>query len=118
MKFTAKKFHLVLVALLLTFVASPANARPRIEQLQRQVQAANYWLQGDGAYLWGWPQCQCGTPAPLFPPDGFYGDLDQNPVFAAFLVGDLVNSLSYIHDCFFGTLPPDGTDPEAWPYAN
>ena len=44
-----------------------------------------------GNYL-VWPDCRCGTvPAPLYPPEGFYGDLDNNPQFAAELVQNLAD---------------------------
>src|SRR5262249_39675356 len=35
------------------------------------------------------PPCRSGTPAPLYPPDGFYGNLNGDPLFAAYLVQDV-----------------------------
>jgi RHS repeat-associated protein len=57
-----------------------------IEQAQREYQARYYFLYGQ--YV-PWPGCACAVPAPAFPPDDFYGDLDSNRTLAVQLVRDL-----------------------------
>src|SRR5438046_9955311 len=68
-----------------------AQAGIGIEQMQRQVQARFHYLTF-GNYL-VWPPCRSGLAAPLYPPDGFYGNLDDDPLFASYLVADLWEQL-------------------------
>ncbi len=82
---------LVLAAALLRALALPeavAAGTPSlpVEQVLREFQARCYFVTGGYAT---WQPCRCGTPAPRFPPDGFYGDLDRDPVLATLLVRDL-----------------------------
>jgi hypothetical protein len=62
------------------------EARIPIEQLQRQIQERFYFLTYGNYIIW--PACRSGQPAPLYPPDGFYGNLDNDAYFAAYLVQD------------------------------
>ena len=80
-------------------------ARLPIEEVQREFQARYYFI--NGSYV-QWPACSCQTPAPAFPADGFYGDLDHNPVFAVQLVQDLANQFygTVLYQNFLNT--PDG----------
>ena len=49
----------------------------KVERVQRELQARYYFLKGD--YLPPWPACSCNSaPAPAFPKDDFYGDLDKD----------------------------------------
>ena len=58
----------------------------QIEEAQREYQARYYFLTGQYC---AWPACPCGVPAPAFPPNGFYDDLDKNQTLAVQLVRDL-----------------------------
>ena len=89
----------------------PQESKAGIEQLQRQIQERFHYLTY-GNYI-VWPACRSGQPAPLYPPDGFYGNLDNDPFFAAYLVQDAsfqffgVNangSVLSIDKCFASTL--------------
>jgi len=72
-----------------------------IEQAQREYQARYHYLWQSGKFFCyyppcpnsapyvKWPNCRSGTPAPNFPPDGFYGDVASDPDFAVILVSDL-----------------------------
>lgn len=73
-----------------------------IEQAQCEFQARHHFIYGG---LAGWPPCQCGTPAPPYTPDNFYGDLDKNPVLACQLVQDLAGKFygSAIYSAFLNS---------------
>src|SRR5213594_1689192 len=75
------------LALLITLIPLIAPARPPIERLQRELQARFHYFTG-GNYLL-WPSCRSGNAAPFYPPDGFYGNLDSDPYFACYVLGDL-----------------------------
>ncbi len=68
-------------------LAGTARAGIGIEKAQRELQGRFYSVSG-GGYL-TWPPCPCGKPAPHFPPDNFYGDLENNRPYAAMLVSNL-----------------------------
>ncbi len=68
-------------------LAGTARAGIGIEKAQRELQGRFYSVSG-GQYL-TWPPCPCGKPAPHFPPDNFYGDLENNRPYAAMLVSNL-----------------------------
>src|SRR6267154_491281 len=75
--------------LIVLMLEQTASARIPIEQVQREFQGRYYFLTGQYC---SWPPCPCGsTPAPAFPPDDFYGDLDKNPLLASMLVSDLLD---------------------------
>src|SRR4051812_4187799 len=78
--------HSLWVISLLLLAQSTVYGRIQIEKMQRAFQARYYF--GHCFYV-GWPSCPCGRPAPAFPPDDFYGDLDNDPELAASLVADL-----------------------------
>jgi hypothetical protein len=77
-------------AVLLSLLAAAQSAHPGIpiEAAQREFQGRYIFLKGPPGVTW--PPCRC-TPAPPFPPDGFYGDLDKDPAFATQLVQDLAS---------------------------
>src|SRR5688572_14366372 len=104
---TTGKIILATALVFLSAMLSPtANAGIPIENLQREFQARFHFA------TWGnyvvWPACRSGLPAPLFPPDGFYGNLDNDPHFAAYLVQDLANQ-------FFGGSTLYGSGFVRWP---
>jgi RHS repeat-associated protein len=84
---------LLAFAMAISLLPQPAKARPRIEQMQREVQARFNYLTGGNYTLW--PPCRTGIAAPLYPPDGFYGDLEHDPYFAAYLLQDLCLQFYY-----------------------
>jgi hypothetical protein len=75
------------IVIAVLFFSVCAHAEMNIEQLQREFQA-RFNFDTEGNYVL-WPPNKCGSPAPLYPPDGFYGSLDNDPEFAAYLVSDL-----------------------------
>ena len=79
-----------------------------IEEVQREFQARYYFI--NGSYV-QWPACACQTPAPAFPTNGFYGDLDHNPVLAVQLVQDLANKFFPGYNPLYGNFlnTPDGS---------
>ena len=77
-------FFATLLAIL--FLPSAAWGRIPIEAVQREFQARYYFINGTYVY---WSADKCGYGAPFYPPDGFYGDLDNDPEFAAILVQNL-----------------------------
>ena len=94
-------------AVVFVAVTQLASARIPIEEVQREYQARVFVVSA--GYI-GWPACQCGTPAPNFPPDGFYGDLDHEKEFATQLVQDLASKFYGDHEIYDGFLnTPDGT---------
>jgi len=88
---TKKDTNRLLLRLLITiFIAvlpHLVHARVPIEQMQREFQA-RFHFDTLGNYV-AWPACRSGVAAPLFPPDGFYGNLDDDPLFATSLVQDI-----------------------------
>jgi hypothetical protein len=76
-----------------------------IEQAQREFQARYYFIHG--SYV-PWLPCACQTPAPAFPPDGFYGDLTSNRALEVQLVRDLASKFDSLalYQYFLNT--PDG----------
>jgi RHS repeat-associated protein len=76
-----------------------------IEQAQREFQARYYFIKG--TYV-PWLPCACQTPAPAFPPDGFYGDLTSNRALEVQLVRDLATKFNTLalYQYFLNT--PDG----------
>ena len=99
---TLVRFGLILM---LIGPAQKTTARIPIEEVQREYQGRVYFLSGGYDV---WPACPCGTPAPNFPPDGFYGDLDHDRVLATQLVQDLASKFygDLQYDNFINT--PDG----------
>ena len=83
---------LALMLMAQTAWAQAPSARIPIERLQREFQGRYSLLSARDSWsprYVPWPACECGTPAPHFPPDNFYGDLDRNPALARLLVEDL-----------------------------
>lgn len=100
--------RVVLISLAMLLACSNlAEASIPIEQVQREWQGRHYFIYG--TYT-AWPECLCATPAPAFPEDGFYGDLDHNPILAMQLVQSLASVFisEHIYDCFLNTA--DGTN--------
>src|SRR5258708_7369181 len=81
------KLRLMPAALMLCVLPWVAQAGVPIEKMQRALQARFHCL-ASGNYILG-PPCRSGLSAPLYPPDGFYGSLDDDPTFAAYLVQDI-----------------------------
>jgi RHS repeat-associated protein len=105
-----KPFLLAVGGTLLALLLLPEALRGSIpiEEAQREFQARHYFI--NGKYV-PWPACMCGTPAPAFPTNQFYGDLDHNPVLASQLVQDLANhflATPALYGAFLTT--PDGTE--------
>ena len=91
-------FFLLATALLTVLLLPRAvHARIPIEQAQREFQGRYYF--GTGGYV-TWPPCACRTPAPAFPADKFYGDLDNNPSLAVQLVRNLARMGSPRTSCW------------------
>jgi hypothetical protein len=84
----AKTIRALTVGFLLGLLALPAQAGIDIELLQRELQARFHYLT-EGNYI-VWPPCACQA-TPLYPPKGFYGDLDHDTLFATALVQDLAD---------------------------
>src|SRR5437016_699083 len=76
-----RRLLLVAAALLLTFLPQLTEAQVPIESMQREFQARFHFVTYGNYVLW--PPCRSGLPAPLYPPDKFYGDLSGDPLFAA-----------------------------------
>src|ERR1051325_12026155 len=89
----------LIAAMFIGIVPQVAQARIPIERMQRELQARFHYLTV-GNYV-VWPPFRSGKPAPLYPPDNFYGDLDGDPEFAAYLVQDLIYQ-------FYGDIPEIG----------
>src|SRR5436309_10852955 len=79
--FLRNRMPLVVAALLLTVLPRLCTAQVPIEQMQREFQARFHFVTYGNYVLW--PPCRSGMPAPLYPPDKFYGDLSGDPLFAA-----------------------------------
>jgi hypothetical protein len=85
----AAPFRWVIVFLAVIALPAVAPARIPIEEVQRELQGRYYYLTGK---YFLWPANQCGKPAPHFPPNDFYGDLDGESGKA--LAVDLVRNLA------------------------
>jgi len=81
-RLTRRAGYTFLVALVLL---GTAQARIAIEQAQRELQGRYQFVTSTNV---NWPACSC-SPAPAFPKDKFYGDLDNQREFACQLVQDL-----------------------------
>jgi hypothetical protein len=83
----------LLLSLLCAAAAANGQGNIPIERAQREYQARFCFTQG---YYCLWPNRSC-CPAPPFPPDGFYGDLEKNPQLGKVLVQDLISQFNYEH---------------------
>src|SRR5439155_24757179 len=85
-----RSHHRILVPFILFGLSIQVlRATVTIEQAQRDIQARFYFLTGGNLLMW--PPCRSGAPAPSYPPDGFYGNLDSDLSYAAYLVQDAAN---------------------------
>src|SRR6185503_3926739 len=72
------------------FLPQRAEAGIAIEQAQRKFQGRMYFFGGYAGCV-QWPSVDCIGPAPFFPPDKYYGDLDTDTTQAVELVQDLAD---------------------------
>jgi RHS repeat-associated protein len=94
-----KKLTILIAAALLSLAIRPVETRAgapgsppngiSVTSVQRELQARYFVLSSN--YI-VWPPCPCGSPAPHFPPEGFYGDLDKDRVLAASLAQNIADN--------------------------
>ena len=85
MKKVLKKEWLGLLTILFLLVPLSLYGGINVEKVMREFQARYYYVN-DSFYIW--PDCY-GGPAPSYPKDGFYGDIEEDPELGVRLVNSL-----------------------------
>jgi len=111
-------FHRGLLILLFLLSAWPAAARIQVEEAMRQLQDRYHFIQvmaGNTNGYVQWPSCGC-LPAPHYPKNDYYGDLDEDKLLAVELVKSLFAAFDGAYSGFVrstdGIEHIDGCDPD------